>query len=58
MQEMYSSADIEAMADKIQVNNEINVRIDKDSRVWADNKSRNADVKVKLYRGDFFSHRN
>ena len=58
MPEMYSSADIEAMADKIQVNNEINVRIDKDSRVWADNKSRNADVKVKLYRGDFFSHRN
>jgi len=56
MPEMYSAADIEAMADRIQVKNEINVRIDKDSRVWAENKSSNSDVKVKLYRGDFFSH--
>jgi hypothetical protein len=45
MPEMYSSNDIKEIADKIQVNNEINLSIEKD-RLVAKSKNSNAEVKV------------
>lgn len=55
MPEMTSFSEIEDIANKIQVRNEINVRIDKDGRASVET-SGPAKNKINLERGSFFSH--